>query len=235
MPIILTEMGRNLLLAATVVLSVALAGCGTTTRTVATSPAASGPGIRATLPPWAPEYRHLAARLAVLGLPAAGSDRFHIHALLDVSVDGRDFAVPANIGIDDAHHLESTLHTHDQTGIIHMEAPHPFAYTLGDFFAVWGVRFAQGELGALRAHGDQQLHVYVNGRSISDPANYVMHNNDNIAIGFGTDGSFQHEPGTAMLGLVESGGLTCSATSTSGGPICATPTKPAIKKAKKAS
>jgi hypothetical protein len=228
-------MGRIAQLAAAVVLSVALVGCGTTTTTVARSPAASGPGVRASRPPWAPESRHLAARLAALGLPAAGSDKFHIHALLDISVNGRDIAVPANIGIDDAHHLESTLHTHDQTGVIHMEAPHPFAYTLGDLFAVWGVRFTQDQLGALRAHGDQQLHVYVNDHAISDPANYVMHNNDNIAIGFGTDGSFQHAPGTAMLGLVESGGLTCSATSGSGGPICATPKKPVLQKAKKAS
>jgi hypothetical protein len=115
--------------------------------------------------------------------------------------------------------------THDQTGVIHMEAPRPFAYTLGDLFAVWGVRFAQGELGALRAHGDQQLHVYVNGRSVSDPPNYVMHNRDNIAIGYGTDASFSHTPGTAMLGLVESGALTCSASAKGGGPICATPKK----------
>ena len=140
-------------------MSLALVGCGTSATTVATSPAASGPGIRASLPPWAPEYQQLAARLAAIGLPTAGSDKFHIHALLDVSVDGRDVAVPANIGIDAANHLESTLHTHDQTGVIHMEAPHPFAYTIGDLFAVWGVRFAQGELGALRAHGDEQLHV----------------------------------------------------------------------------
>ena len=174
----------------------------------------------------------MAARLTALGLPASGSDRFHIHALLNISVDGRPVPVSADIGIDTAHRLESTLHTHDQTGVIHMEAPRPFAYTLGDLFAVWGVRFAQGQLGALRAHGDQQLHVYVNGRSVSDPANYVMRNRDNIAIGFGTDASFSHTPGTAMLGLVESGGLTCSASAKGGGPICATPKMPSRARAR---
>jgi hypothetical protein len=230
-----TPIRRIAVLAATAVVSVAFVGCGTTTTTVATSPAASGPGIRASVPPWAPEYRHLATRLRLLGLPAAGSDKFHIHALLNISVDVQPVAVPANIGIDAAHHLESTLHTHDQTGVIHMEAPHPFAYTLGDLFAAWGVRFTHDQLGALRAHGDQQLHVYVNGRSVGDPANYVMRNRDNIAIGFGTDASFSHTPGTAMLGLVESGGLTCSASSASGGPICAAPKKPAHAKAKTAS
>jgi hypothetical protein len=187
--------------------------------------------MHASLPPWPPEYRQMAAWLTALGLPASGSDRFHIHALLNVSVDGRPVPVPADIGVDTAHHLESSLHTHDQTGVIHMEAPRPFAYTLGDFFAVWGVRFAQGELGALRAHGDQQLHVYVNGRSVSDPANYVMRNSDNIAIGFGTDASFSHTPGTAMLGLVESGGLSCGASAKGGGPICATPKMPSRARA----
>jgi hypothetical protein len=168
---------------------------------------------------------------------STGIRNFVGHGMLAISAGDRHrpVQVPVNVGSDDARHLESTLHTHDATRIIHMEAPHPFAYTLGDCFAVWGVRVAQGELGALREHGDQQLHVYVNGQSLSDPATYVLHNNGNIAIGFGTDGSFSHTPGTAMLGLVASGGLTCSATSMSGGPICATPKKPALKSAKKAS
>jgi hypothetical protein len=224
-----------LALAAATVATVALAACGTTQTKVATSSAASGPGLRASLPPWSPENRHLAARLRLLGLPVAGSDRFHIHALLNVSVDGQPVGVPADIGVDAARHLESTLHTHDWSGVIHMEAPRPFAYTLGDLFAVWGVRFDQTHLGALSAHGDQRLHVYVNGHAISDPANYVMRNRDNIAIGFGTDASFSHTPGTAMLDLVESGSLTCGASPKGGGPLCAAPKKPVRTKSAKTS
>jgi hypothetical protein len=52
----------------------------------------------------------MAARLTALGLPASGSDRFHIHVLLNISVDGQPAPVPADIGVDTAHHLESTLH-----------------------------------------------------------------------------------------------------------------------------
>jgi hypothetical protein len=59
-----------------------------------------------------------------------------------------------------------------------------------------------------------------------------MKNRDNIAVGFGTDASFSHTPGTAMLSLVESGGLTCGPSSKGGETTCAAPKKRATKKGK---
>jgi hypothetical protein len=96
----------------------------------------SGPGLQTTKPPWAPEYSHLAERLQTLGLPPGGPEKFHIHALLHIYVNGLLVPLPAEIGLDPSLHIKSSLHTHDRTGIIHMEAAHPFNYTLGDFFAV---------------------------------------------------------------------------------------------------
>lgn len=61
---------------------------------------------------------------------------FHIHAHLDVYVDGQHRTVPELIGI-----IPNTcyywLHTHDPTGIIHIEAPQYQTFTLGQFLDVW--------------------------------------------------------------------------------------------------
>jgi hypothetical protein len=123
----------------------------------------------------------------------------------------------ANIGLDPAKKLESSLHTHDHTGIIHMEASHRYNYTLGDFFSVWGVKFGPAQLGGLSGYGGDHLHFYLNGKPLRNPAAHVLHNNDSIVIGYGPDSSFPHAPGTILLKEVEGKGgaaLSCSSTPT---------------------
>ncbi len=62
---------------------------------------------------------------------------FHIHAHLDIFVDGKPYAVPELIGIIPAEKCLYWMHTHDGTGLIHIEAPRTRAFTLGQFFDIW--------------------------------------------------------------------------------------------------
>ncbi len=193
----------------------------------------SGPGIRTTAPPWPVQDQNLGQRIRRLGLPPGGSEKFHIHALLSIYDQGLYVTVPANVGIDQRHHVESSLHTHDATGIVHMEAAAPFRFTLGDFFAEWGVRFGAGTLGSLQDDGSNRVWVYVNGRRISDPARHVLANGDNISIGYGPRGSFPHLVQSKLLTDVESGGggLACSSsTRTKKASACLTSTQPGTAK-----
>jgi hypothetical protein len=219
---------RAALLGAMVVAVVAvLAGCGQS-GPPENGLLITGPGIRATQPPWAPQYAGLAQRIKTLGLPTGASERFHIHAQLSVYDQGLLVTVPANLGIDERHHVESTIHTHDTTGIIHVEAPRPYPYKLGDLFSIWGVRFGAGTLGALQ---EDRVWVYVNGTLITDPARHVIANGDDISIGYGPQNSFPHKPGTYLLQQVMAGksDLTCT-----GGPVkkqkaCLAPQRPKKK------
>jgi hypothetical protein len=61
---------------------------------------------------------------------------FHIHAHLDIFIDGKPHAVPESIGIIDRSCLY-WMHTHDPSGIIHIEAPETRAFTLAQFFEIW--------------------------------------------------------------------------------------------------
>lgn len=61
---------------------------------------------------------------------------YHVHAHLSILVDGTAQTVPANIGIRTGSCLY-WLHTHDVTGVIHVEAPTARGFTLGQFFDIW--------------------------------------------------------------------------------------------------
>jgi hypothetical protein len=191
-------------------LALMAAGCGSGVKTPP-GLAIAGPGLQTSQPPWRPEYQHLAERLREIGIPPGGKETFHIHAMLHIYVDGLLSPLPANIGLDPAKGLESSMHTHDSTGVIHMEAPHPFSYTLGDFFSVWGVKLGPAQVGGLTGYGGEHLHFYLNGRPFSNPAALVLHRGDSVVIGYGPPGSFPHKPGTALLTEVEKGegGLGC--------------------------
>jgi hypothetical protein len=81
---------------------------------------------------------------AVDGKPIAGIQceheeygDFHIHAHLDIFIDGKPYQVPAFVGIVQAEKCLYWMHTHDATGLIHIEAPRTRAFTLGQFFDIW--------------------------------------------------------------------------------------------------
>lgn len=94
--------------------------------------------------------------------------RVHIHAHLSIFYKGQQIAVPYGIGIvkpfEVSHNFVGRgngfywLHTHDATGIIHIESPDERAYTLGNFFDIWGEplssRTVAGLKGAVRAFID---------------------------------------------------------------------------------
>jgi hypothetical protein len=80
------------------------------------------------------------------------------------------------------------LHTHDTTGIIHMEAPAHVSFTLGEFFDMWGQPLTAGQVGP--AHGP--LTVFVNGRRQGgDPRSIPLTAHDVIQLDVGTKVPFQ--------------------------------------------
>jgi len=91
---------------------------------------------------------------------------YHVHAHLDVYVNGKPVAVPALIGINDSAYL-TELHTHDPSGIIHVESESADKhYTLGTFFAEWGIFLSNRCVGAYC----QGYKWYVNGKQQTGPA-----------------------------------------------------------------
>ena len=111
-------------------------------------------------------------RTAAAGLPPGPKEYLtnHVHAHLDVFVDGVPVRIPAGIGIDTADPdvkrfdvpdgsfayggIEmcskpciSPLHTHDVSGILHTESRNQQPNTLGEFFTEWGVALTDSCVG----------------------------------------------------------------------------------------
>lgn len=71
---------------------------------------------------------------------------YHIHAHLEIYIDGKAYPLPQGIGIPvNQQSGQATcfywLHTHDTTGVIHMESPVNQTYTLGQFLDEWNQGF----------------------------------------------------------------------------------------------
>ena len=112
----------------------------------------------------------------------------HIHSHLQLVDRGHPVTVPAYIGIPAVNPpCLYWLHTHDATGIIHIESPSKRSFTLGEFFDVWGKSLSWSAAGPLRAPRGKHLRVIVDGRIWHgrSPRQILLRNHENITIEVG--------------------------------------------------
>jgi hypothetical protein len=139
------------------------------------------PGIRKTKAPWPPEYLYLADRLAPLDLTTLGGHNdlvLHFHAHIDIFVNGKKVKVPALVGINPGANYLTELHTHDDRGVIHIEAQKSRDFTVGQFFAEWAVYLDSHSIG-----GYSGMKWYLNGKQqTGNPENLVFKPHQEIAF-----------------------------------------------------
>jgi len=86
----------------------------------------------------------------------------HIHSHLVLFVRGKQIQIPKLVGIVPTGPQTGCLywiHTHDESGIIHIEAPEPHDYALGNFFDIWGEDLRPDGIGPY----DGAVTAFVNG------------------------------------------------------------------------
>ena len=138
---------------------------------------------------WPPNYTNFQAALAAMGLPSATATtgyatHFHAHITMYV-FDGhsRKVPIPSLVGIDESTQTLSPIHTHDDTGVIHMEADETnFDPPLQDVFNVWGLRFTSQCVGGYCGG----VKMWVNGQPNSQLGKYKPKEHDAITIVEGT-------------------------------------------------
>jgi hypothetical protein len=139
-------------------------------------------------PTW-PRPEDTADRARAIGLAVAPMEgtALHFHTHLDILVDGRPVAVPAGLGIAGSGQEMAELHTHDTTGVLHIEAPATGKrYTLGQLFTEWNLRLNATDLGDLKAGEGRTLTAYVDGRRQGgDPAAIELTRHREIALVYG--------------------------------------------------
>ena len=197
-----------------VAVALSLAACGSSSK----PKSGSGPsGTPITAPPAspsdpepypAPNDPMERARAAGLVPETAEQLKYHVHAHLDVFIDGKHIIVPAGIGIDitnpGVHHSTegmpaygginvpcdqpciSPLHTHDVTGILHTESSTHKDNTLGQFFTEWGVPL-DANCFATYCKPAKSVAIYVDGNPFTgDSREIALSDRKEIAIIVGT-------------------------------------------------
>jgi len=153
---------------------------------------ASGPlpGLQTGPPPWPPELTELRQRLRMIGLPASPSmsANLHHHDLLQIFVHGKSVEVPRSVGINPTAGFLTSLHTHDSSGIIHVESPTFRDFNLGEFFDVWGVKLTSTCIGGLCNNGQNQLKAFIDGKPFTgDPRSIPLTQHEDIVLTYGTE------------------------------------------------
>ncbi len=171
-----------------------IAGCGssskpthspgpTTTATTGSSPAAGQLGperVRLEAGPVLAPASSTAPGITVDGIKCAPLEQlaYHIHAHLQVYVQGHPRSLPGAIGLlgpvaqqtpvgpfYGAQRCYYWLHTHTSDGIIHIESPTARIYTLGNFFDEWGQPLGPSQVASAKG----KVTAFLNGRPWSKP------------------------------------------------------------------
>ena len=140
-------------------------------------------GLQTGTPPWTNGVGELQQRLGDVHLDPLTQEAlaFHIHQHLDVYLNGEHVTVPAFVGIDDNSFI-TEMHTHDASGVLHVESAQNRPYTLGQFFGEWSVRLTANCVG--RYCGN--FHWWLDGkRQSGNPADLVLKAHQEIVIAAG--------------------------------------------------
>jgi hypothetical protein len=130
---------------------------------------------------------HGAHGQTVDGISSAASEQlaFHVHSHLQIYVNGKQKVVPYGIGIVPPLSVQNEggqpfagggkalywLHTHDESGVVHIESPVKRNFTLGNFFDIWGQKLRTNQVGPAKG----TVTAFVNGKKVSgNPADIQL-------------------------------------------------------------
>lgn len=126
------------------------------------------------------------------GIPCEASEAavLHVHSHLAILVNGSPVEIPAYVGIAINGPQQSCLywlHTHDASGVIHIEAgdvtaPNGGPFTLGNFFDIWGEPLSTDQVGPYKG----KLNMFLNGQPYTgDPRNIPLIAHQGIVLEVG--------------------------------------------------
>jgi hypothetical protein len=120
----------------------------------------------------------------IAGVTCMDTPAIHLHSLVSIYKDGVRMALPQAIGLAGCTY---ELHTHDRSGVVHVEPVVARPLTLGQFFAVWGQPLSRTAVAGLA--GPARFYVIeqeILTRFDGDPADLTFGAHKEIVIIMGT-------------------------------------------------
>lgn len=128
------------------------------------------------------ELENMTSREIALRSTTDMATEYHIHPELSIFVNGEEVLIPTNLGVKATG--MTAIHTHDEKGVIHVEAPIQKDFTLGDFFAVWGKDFSSTQLLENTVDKNSEIIMTVNGERVDTYENTILWDKDKIVISY---------------------------------------------------
>ncbi len=116
---------------------------------------------------------------------------YHIHAYLQIYIDGANVPLSQGIGIAPGTTPSCLywLHTHDTSGVIHIESPTTRVYTLKQFFDIWQSFSSSTITYPTQLSSSTGWTIYVNGKQVtSDFSHLQLNAHDIITLGYNSPG-----------------------------------------------
>jgi hypothetical protein len=95
-------------------------------------------------------------------IPETATLAEHIHPILTININGQNVPIPTGIGLGPTGDLP--IHTHDSSGIIHVESTKKLPFRLKDFFTIWGQKFDAKHILGYTADRTHKISMTVDGR-----------------------------------------------------------------------
>lgn len=119
-------------------------------------------------------------RSVALSCTTEAAAKYHYHATLTVYINDEQQTIPANTGVKTT--CMNPIHTHDATGLVHVESPVERDFTLGDFFAVWDEPFNSSQILNQTVDATHRVRMTVNGQESTEFENLVLADDQEIII-----------------------------------------------------
>ena len=104
----------------------------------------------------------------------------HIHSHLKIIIDGKQETIPKDIGI--SYGIMRPIHTHDDSGEIHIEGPCKIDFTLKDFFSIYEKDFNSQCIFDKCVNNKGSLKMFVDGKESQEFENLVLKDDQEIVI-----------------------------------------------------
>ena len=119
-------------------------------------------------------------RILEVCLQSHSHDLQHYHANLSIVIRGESRVIPAETGVIPG--CMRGIHTHDDTGKLHIETPEAMEARLEHFFQIWEQTFTSTQLLDSTVGSGESISLTVDGELVDDPQNHILEDGQELIL-----------------------------------------------------
>ena len=119
-------------------------------------------------------------RILQVCLQSHSEEMLHYHATLSIVIRGENQVIPSDTGVIPG--CMRGIHTHDETGTLHIETPEAMEARLEHFFQIWEQPFTSTQLLDVTVGDGESISLTVDGELVDDPRTHILANGEELVL-----------------------------------------------------